>query len=132
MPPTASATPTSGRPNVQIACILFDGGVPRTESDEYVEIVNQGDAPQDMMGWTLVDISDGAPPLVFGAESQLEPGGIVRVYTNETHPEWGGLSFGSASAVWNNTYADTAGLRNPDGRLVSIASYDPDEPPGCQ
>ena len=49
-PPSPTITP-SGRPDVQIACIFFDGVVPRSESDEYVEIVNLGDAPQQLDGW---------------------------------------------------------------------------------
>jgi hypothetical protein len=108
---------------VVIACIFFDGQVFRTESDEYVEIVNRGDAAQDMSGWRLVD-TDGAPQLLFPS-LVLAPRGRVRVYTDEVHHEWGGLSFGSARAVWNNSDPDTAELYNRSGELVSAKSYPP-------
>ena len=58
----------------------------------------------------------------------LEPGGVARVYTNEVHPEWGGFSFQSGNAVWNNSAPDTAGLFDAAGALVSTRSY----PPGCE
>ena len=32
----------------------------------------------------------------------LQPGQACRVYTNETHPESCGFSFGSDKALWNN------------------------------
>ena len=116
----------AGRPDVQIACIFFDGAVARYESDEYVEIVNLGNAPQDLDGWALEDIADGRPRFVFPSRV-LEPGAIVRVYTDQDHPEWGGLSFGSGSAIWNNGDPDEAGLFDEAGSLVSRKSY----PPGC-
>ena len=110
---------------MQIACVFFDGAVPRSESDEYVQIVNVGDAQQDLAGWVLRD-SDGSPTFEFPSWV-LESGGLVRVYTNEVHQEWGGFSFGRGSAVWNNSDPDTAELYDGAGVLVSAVSY----PPGC-
>ncbi len=107
--------------------MFFDGIASRQEPDEYVEIANDGDAPEDLKGWRLVDVSDGRPSFDFPAW-RLGPGDTVRVYTNEDHPEWGGFSFGSSSAVWSNSSPDTAGLYDPSGRLVSTAAY----PPGCE
>ena len=126
--PTAMATTApSGQPDVQIACIFYDGVVSSQEPDEYVEIVNLGDGGQDLQGWTLEDISDGNPtPFLFPSWT-LEPGGRVRVYTNQVHPEWGGFSFERGTAAWNNSAPDTAGLKNQAGELVSTKSY----PPGC-
>ena len=46
-------------------CILFDGEVVRTEADEYVEIANAGDAPQELLDWKLVDDTQGRPQLLF-------------------------------------------------------------------
>ena len=112
---------------VQIACIFFDGVALRSESDEYVEIVNLGSAARDMGGWRLVDISDGVPELIFPAYL-LEPGETIRVYTDELHAETGGFSFDQGSAVWNNDEPDTAALFAPSGQLASTKSY----PPGCE
>ena len=107
-------------------CIFFDGEVYRTESDEYVEIANLGDAEQDLAGWTLLDVDDGSPSFLFPAWT-LEPGGAIRVYTNEVHPQSGGFSFGRGTSIWNNNDPDTAALYDQNGDLVSSKSY----PPGC-
>ena len=102
--------------------------MPTSEADEYVEIVNLGSAVQDLAGWVLRDTADGTPEFEFPAHI-LGPGGFVRVYTNEVHPESGGFSFGRGTAIWNNKSGeeDTAGLFNQNGDLVSSKSY----PPGC-
>ena len=124
--PSPSATPPPPQANVQIRCIFYDGEVYQTESDEYVEIINLGNGPQDLAGWRVVDIDDGFPSYEFGSYV-LESGTSIRVYTNETHPEWGGFSFGRGSATWANGTPDTAGLFDESGLLVSQMSY----PPGC-
>ena len=107
---------------------MYDGLVPQSEADEYVEIVNLGPGPQEMAGWELVDIADSTPTFPFPSYI-LDPGGVIRVYTNEIHVEWGGFSFGRGSAIWTNdiSEADTAGLFDESGALVSQKSY----PPGC-
>ncbi len=115
------------RAEVKILCVFYDGLVPRSEADEYVEIANQGDASQELAGWRLVDVADGSPSFEFPAWL-LEPGDTVRVYTDEVHLEWGGFSFGRGSAIWSNDYADEAGLMDDAGDLVSARSY----PPGCE
>ena len=127
--PTPTVQPTTApepRSDVRIACVFFDGLVPRFESDEYVEIVNAGNAPQDLHGWVLEDVDDGNPRFVFPAYT-LAPGASIRVYTNEVHAQYGGFSFGSGSAIWNNGAPDAAGLHDASGTLVSRMSY----PPGC-
>ena len=101
--------------------------VSQTESDEYVEIVNSGTAAQDLDGWKLVDIADGTPAFEFVSKT-LEPAEVIRVYTNEVHPEWGSFSFGRGTAIWSNGEPDEAGLFDEEGRLVSSKSY----PPGCE
>ena len=113
---------------MQISCILYDGEVFQTEADEYVEIVNLGSGPQELAGWKLEDIDDGTPVFPFPSYI-LVPAGVIRVYTNEIHSEWGGFSFGRGSAAWTNdiSQADKAGLFDQSGALVSQKSY----PPGC-
>ena len=108
--------------NVHITYIFYDGLVPRVESDEYVEITNLGDQPQDLAGWMLKDISEGYPSFIFPSYPLL-PGESTRVYTNEYHPEWGGFSFEYSQAVWNNTEPDTAVLFDSQCREVSRKSY---------
>ena len=127
--PTRTDTPVAplaGTPDVRIACVRYDGTASRYEPDEYVEIVNAGTAAQDMSGWRLTDISDGGPDFAFPTLT-LAAGESLRVYTNEVHAQWGGLSFGRGSAIWSNSDPDQAGLYSPSGVLISSAGY----PPGC-
>jgi len=104
--------------DVQITYIFYDGLVPRVESDEYVEITNLGDQPQDLAGWVLTDISEGYPSFTFPSYTLL-PGESIRVYTNEYHPEWGGFSFEYSRAIWNNTEPDVAVLYDSQMNEVS-------------
>jgi len=120
--PVDSVGSSTNQADVVISYIHYDGAVPRTESDEYVEISNLGSAPQDLAGWRLLDISEGYPEIIFPAFA-LEAGASIRVYTNEVHPEWGNFSFGSTKAVWNNTNPDTAVLYDAAGQEVSRRSY---------
>jgi endonuclease G len=109
--------------NVQITRVFYDGVVPRVESDEYVEITNLGQMAQDLLGWKLVDVSEGYPEFRFRRSYVLAPGATIRVYTNEIHPEWGGFSFGYGKAIWNNGDPDTAVLYDSHGQEVSRKSY---------
>ncbi len=113
---------TTAGSNVQITRIFYDGLIYRTESDEYVEITNLGTEPQNLAGWVLKDIDEGYPSFTFPSYI-LEPEASIRVYTNEIHAEWGGFSFGSGKAVWNNKSPDTAALFNTQGQEVSRKSY---------
>ncbi len=108
--------------NIRITYIFYDGLVFRVESDEYVEITNLGDQPQDLAEWELRDISEGYPSFTFPSYI-LAPGENIRVYTNEYHPEWGGFSFEYSRAIWNNSEPDVAVLYDNQGEEVSRKSY---------
>jgi len=118
----ASPSPPIIVQDVQITYIFYDGLVPNVESDEYVEITNLGDQPQDLTGCVLMDISDGYPSFTFPPYI-LATGKSIRVYTNEYHPEWGGFSFEYSRAIWNNTEPDVAALYDNQGNKVSWKSY---------
>jgi hypothetical protein len=108
--------------NVQITHIFYNGLVPIVESDEYVEITNLGNEPQDLTAWVLKDISEGYPSFTFPPYT-LVAGASIRVYTNEIHPEWGGFSFGCGRAIWNNTEPDVAALYDAQGQEISRKTY---------
>ncbi len=108
--------------DVQITRIFYDGEVFRSEADEYVEITNTGAEAHNLEDWVLEDISEGYPSFTFPSYV-LAPGASIRVYTGENHPEYGGFSFGSGKAVWNNSDPDTAALYDSEGREVSRRSY---------
>lgn len=110
-----------------VECIFFDGIIPRSEADEYVQLTNLGNGPVDLKGWKIADLSDRRQEFVFAGSYLLVAGARVRVYTNQVHPQWGGFSFGSGRPIWHNENPDIAGLFDPVGRLVSRRSY----PPGC-
>ena len=118
MPP-ASDIEVQDNKSVRIGTIFFDGNK-RNEPDEYVEIVNNGREPVDITDWELQDTTGKTE---YKWESYiLQPGAMIRVYTNETHPDTGGFSFGSRSATWNNS-GDVAELYDADQQLVSRYAY---------
>lgn len=87
-----------GVPNVAITDILFDGKVARSEADD----VNQD--------------------FVFPSDTTLRVGQIVRVYTNQDHPEFGSFSYGIRRAIWNNK-GDVGRLFDADGKEMSSFGY---------
>jgi hypothetical protein len=74
-----------------------------------------------MAGWKIVSVRAGQTYL-FAANATIGAGQACRVYTNQTHPEWCGLSWARGSAVWNNA-GDRANLVAPDGSVVSTVGY---------
>ena len=126
-PATATPAPVSAGTSVVIECIFYDGEVPRSEADEYVQLLNEGSGAVELRGWKLADLGDRRQEFTFESSFTLGAGVQIRIYTNQVHPEWGGFSFGIGRSIWHNTEPDTAGLFNPAGTLVSRKSY----PPGC-
>ena len=113
----------AGQGQVRLTGMLRDGVVSSKEPDEYVEITNAGSGPQDLTGWRLESEKrgeDDGQVFYFPRGFVLQPGQVCRVYTNEMHPEWCGLSFGHGrGAVWNNSEPDAAVLFDGDGAVVS-------------
>lgn len=111
----------TGTPDVRITHVEHRGKIKRTQSDEYAEITNQGTASAHLEGWTL-NAGDSDQDYTFPPGTLLKPGTSLRVYTHEIHPETGGHSFGSKTALWNDG-GDTGVLRDQSGALVSQAGY---------
>lgn len=107
---------------VEIGRIKYKGDIPFTEPDEYVTIRNVGDAPVNLEGWVLKNITAGYPNFSFPWYI-LYPDASCRVYTDEYHRDWGGFEFDSKVPVWNNTSPDTAALYDSRGNLISEKSY---------
>jgi len=117
------------------------------EWDEYVEIKNLSDSPQNVVGWTLKNITKGAPAFLFplfkpcscnylGSYSKcieecypprpctIDPRKSIRVFTGEPQWESGGYCFYYyLGDIWNNETPDTAVLYNAEGQEVSRKSY---------
>lgn len=117
-PTSAPATAASG--TLTITTLFYDGLVSRTEADEYVEIRNNGASAVSLSGWRLVSARAGQT-YAFPAVT-IQAGQTCRVYTNQVHTQWCGLSWGRGSAVWNND-GDRANLVAPDGTIVSSVGY---------
>ena len=95
----------------------------RVEPDEYVVIKNLSTCYQDMTGWSLKNISKPSPTFKF-PPAIIEPGGIIRVYTDEYNPETGGLTFYYGYGdIWSNDKPDIAVLYDALGNEVSRKSY---------
>lgn len=99
--PTSIPLPTPGALNIVIKTVFYDGEVPRVESDEFAEIENIGAISVNIGGWRLYAGDDDQN--FFFPDFTIAPGQIVRVYTNQIHPETGGFSFHSQEAIWNNS-----------------------------
>ncbi len=113
-----NASPQSSAGNIVITYIFYNGAG-STEPDEYVEIRNDDTKSIQLQNWTLRDIANHNftfPSFV------MMPGKICRIYTNEFHPEWCGFSYGSSSAIWNNT-GDCAYLNNSAATQVDSYCY---------
>lgn len=95
----------------------------RVEPDEYVVIKNLSTSSQDMTGWTLKNISKPSPTFKF-PEFTIYPGQILRIYTDEYHPETGRLTFYYGYGdLWSNDHSDIAVLYDEMGNEVSRKSY---------
>jgi hypothetical protein len=104
---------------IKIINIFYDGVVSNKEPDEYVTIRNDDTEPVQLQGWKLSDESGKTftfPNIV------ITPNQECRIYTNEIHPEYCGLSFGYDSAIWNNT-GDCATLYDAQGNLEHKYCY---------
>lgn len=115
--------PLVGVFKVEITKIFYKGKVKRTQSDEYIEITNLGTAPADLSGWYITASAGKKQSFTFPNETVLQAGKSFRIYTNEVHPEWGGFSFASSIAIWNDT-GDEGRLYDAAGNLVSGLAYD--------
>jgi hypothetical protein len=141
---------------VQITYIKYRGtdyihsmqaGYEIAEFDEYVEIKNTSDSPQNITGWVLKNLTKGGPPFIFPTFKPcscewygnwkdcmedcyppgpciIEPHSSIRVYTAMVNAESGGYSFQySPGDLWNNETPDTAVLYNLEGQEASRKSY---------
>jgi uncharacterized protein (DUF697 family) len=120
-PPVSPVATTALASGVTISKVHSKGSVKRTQADEYAEITNAGDVSVDLSGWTL-DAEGTGQVFTFPAGTQLAPGQVIRVYTDEVHPATGGFKFGIRRAIWNDR-GDRARLHDAGGALVSSFTY---------
>lgn len=111
----------SVNPQIIISQIFYDGIVPRIESDEFVEISNIGLEDISLKGWKI-NAGNSKQNFEFPKKYILKAGEKCRIYTYEIHPESGGFSFQSKSAIWKNS-GDIGYLLNDKNELISKWEY---------
>ncbi|MEW6083664.1 MAG: lamin tail domain-containing protein [Chloroflexota bacterium] len=82
--------------------------------DEYVDLRNDGTAPQDLRGWILVSERGNQRCLLSGI---IQPGEVLRVWAGTTLEP--GFKCGFDQNIWNNSESDPATLYNEKGEEVS-------------
>ncbi|MCJ7654064.1 MAG: lamin tail domain-containing protein [Dehalococcoidia bacterium] len=96
----------------------------RVEPDEYVVIKNLSECYVDVSGWVLKNVNKIYPLFTFPSAMLLPPGAVIRVYTDEVHPETGGFCFyWGPGDIWSNDKPDIAVLYDAQGNEVSRKSY---------
>lgn len=115
------AVPITGNGPVVISYVHFLGSVKRSQSDEFIEIVNLGDRDVDVSSWR---IEAGAPDqfFLFPDKTVLLARGKVQVYTNAPSDQPGVFRFGSKRALWND-HGDLGRLLDAKGHEVSRYGY---------
>ncbi|MEA5580888.1 lamin tail domain-containing protein [Nodularia harveyana UHCC-0300] len=116
---------------VLISNIVYKAQVKRTQADEYIEISNKGTTNADLSGWKIIYGSNQKQFFTFPAETTLIAGESFRVYTNQVHPETGGFSVGSRTAIWKDT-GDEGKLFDAEGNQVSTLAYGMSGIPGIK
>ncbi len=116
---------------VVITTVEYDGAA-SSEADEYVEITNEGNIAADISGWRLTSRSIKTD-FLFPVGVVLEPGQLIRVFTDRYEPSSGGFAFGVKRPIWRNK-GDVATLTDRGGAVVEEFAYGdrsrqrPDEP----
>ncbi|MGV9805814.1 glycerophosphodiester phosphodiesterase family protein [Micromonospora chersina] len=88
---------------------------------EHVVLRNVSDQPVDVTGWYLRN--QASDRIMVGDGHVIPPGGLLRVHTGlgagdaTTHHD------GRATAFWNSTNGDSAGLHRADGAIVDLYAY---------
>lgn len=123
--PSKSTNVATGS-GIAISDIHYDGVVPKTESDEYVVIINGSKEAVDISGYYIYVATTGTqgPTFTFPKGSVLKAGASVRIYTNEIHKETGGYSFGSGKAIWSNN-GGLGVLKDSNGKKLGEYKYKP-------
>lgn len=85
-------------------------------ADEWVEVTNYGDFPQDLTGWSLKDEQNHT--YAFPEGFVLAAEGVVVVHTGVGDDSATDLYMNLGNPIWNNG-GDVATLMDADGNVVS-------------
>lgn len=117
--PEATWTPTPA-PVVEIVRINY---APTTDqSNEYVELRNNGSEALPLLGWRLEDKDNHGFDF---PEFDFLPGASVKVWTCKGENGPSDLFWQRDSPVWNNDRPDTATLIDGSGIIIATRTYEP-------
>ncbi|MEU1839528.1 glycerophosphodiester phosphodiesterase family protein [Micromonospora chersina] len=88
---------------------------------EHVVLRNVSDQPVDVSGWYLRN--QASDRIVVGDGHVIPPGGLLRVHTGPGADDATTHHDGRATAFWNSTHGDSAGLHRADGAIVDLYAY---------
>jgi hypothetical protein len=109
--------------DVHIVNIYWSGDPARNQSNEYIELQNQGIEPFDLGGWSVF-AEDVGLDVYFPTGFALAPDAFCRVYTNEVHADsCGGVSFESDEELWPDDVSSCGTLWDADENLVADYCY---------
>ncbi len=103
--PTALSTVVNGAV-IQIKAVNKD--------DEYVDLENIGNQPQDITGWSLISEKGNQS---CGLSGVIMPDTTLRVWANNPNGE--GYNCNFDAEIWNNSELDPAVLYNNQGQEVA-------------
>jgi len=107
MPPTATPQPLASGPHVVIGRV--------SKSNEYVDLTNEGNLPQDLSGWGLLS-ERGAQSCEL--QGEIAPGETLRVWAMTEDRNEEGFCCDFESPIWNNDEIDLAVLFDAQGHEV--------------
>lgn len=114
IPPTETPIPATATPTAPSGPVLTIVAV--NKRDEFVDIQNIGDAPQDLGGWHLLS-ERGAQDCPLGGV--IGPGETLRIWAMAEDAGQGGFNCGFGTTIWNNSESDAAVLFDAVGAEVS-------------
>lgn len=106
-----------------------DGLADDDDDYDFVELINRGDAPVDLLGWQIADAVD----FVFEQSLLIEPGGFVVVAhdANAFAERYGMQPDGEWDGKLKNS-SETIELLSPESTLIDLLDYNDDPPwPGA-
>jgi hypothetical protein len=96
-------------------------GIASTRDDEMIELVNAGDAPLDLSGWTLADAI--RTRLTFPAGATIAPGGALVVLGGGAAAIDGVPVVIAPAGLYLNNDGDVVRVRTPDGAVAAEVSW---------
>lgn len=114
--------PAAANASLVIGHVRYDapGNDNENLTEEWVELVNEGEGAVDLGGWTLADRAEHTYRVPSGFT--LAANASVQIHTGTGEDTDEHLYWGRSQAVWNND-GDRIALRDAAGRLVAEDSY---------